>query len=574
MPRSPRSGLVALAATPLIRVAFQRLGAIRLLGAIALMAAAAVTEGLGLLLLVPLIAGLDGTGAAMPGHNWLTNLGLPQALELRLAIFVVLIALRAMLVHALSATRASLQLDFVDGLRRDCHAAMGQAEWRWLTSRRIADRNATLLTNGAAAGLGLDQALGLFATGFSLTTLLSVSLLLSWQTTVVAGASGLIILLLFRRFRTHAGQAGLTIGAAQRTLHRQFELGLGWLREIKMKGGEARHVDEFDTAMRQLRDAKLAHKHSLSFAAALIQPLGALALAITAYVGLRQFGLTLAVLLPQLLVIARIFPAIDRIQQGWSHVLHALPAFNELQDLAAEAGRNAEPVAGSTGAPRLQQTLHLDAVSVTFADRAQPALDSVSLSLSARSIVAITGASGAGKSTLADVIAGLIEPDEGQLRIDGIALAADRRTTWRRSIAYVQQTPLLFHGTIRENLVWGNSQLDQAALDAALRAAAAEFVFALPAQLETVIGDAGLRLSGGERQRLALARSLLQEPQMLILDEATSALDHDNEAIVLDAVSRMRGKFLIILIGHRPAMLALADAVYAMTDGQLKVVRR
>lgn len=551
------------------RDAVLRVPPVQLFGVLVLMIAAALTEGLGILLLIPLLADLEGSSAIGGPIAALGKAMLPASLELRLALFVLLIALRALLVQRLTAARGRMQLEFVDGLRRECHTAMAQAEWRWLASKRIADRNAALLTNGATAGIGLDQAIGLLAAGVNLVVLLGVSLLLSWQATLVASLCGGLILLVLRRLRHAAFTGGVAIGAAQRAIYRQFELGLAGLRDVKMHAAEARLADEFDQTMAALRQAKLSHQQRTALSAALIQPLGAAALALIAYVGLRHAGLSLAALVPQLLVIARIFPAVERIQQGWAQVLHALPAYTELTGLARDSRLNAEPVADTALAPALTRELALNAVSVAYADRAQPALDQASLKIPAGTTIALIGPSGAGKSTIADVIAGLIVPDHGALTIDGAVLQPGHRAAWRQRVAYVEQAPVFSHGTIRDNLVRGRRDASDAELTVALTSASADFVFGLPHGLETLVGDAALRLSGGERQRLALARGLLQQPQVLILDEATSALDQHNEAAVVAAVRSLRGTMTIVLISHRPAMLELADQIYRVDAGKL-----
>lgn len=553
----------------LLHAVLQRVPTGRLLGVLALMVAAALTEGLGILLLIPLLADLESgarASASLPAFGqWL----LPGSLELRLGLFVVLVVLRAILMQRLTTARGRLQLEFVDGLRRECHAAMAQAEWRWLASKRIADRNAALLTNGATAGVGLDQAIGLLAAGVNLTVLLGVSLLLSWQATVVAMICGGGILLVLRHLRQAAYTGGVAIGAAQRAMHRQFEQGLTALRDVKMYAAEARLAEEFDQTMAELRTAKLTNQRTNALSATVIQSLGAAALALIAYVGLRHAGMSLAALVPQLLIIARIFPAVERIQQGWAQVLHALPAYTELTGLARESRRNAEPVSGTAAAPALAQQIEFKAVTVAYADRARPALDQAAFTIRAGSAIALVGPSGAGKSTIADVIAGLIVPDKGALMIDGTPLRPEQRAAWRQRVAYVEQAPVFGHGTIRANLVRGSGVANEAELKTALTSAAADFVLDLPLGLETKVGDAAVRLSGGERQRLALARGLLQHPQVLILDEATSALDMQNEAAVVAAVRKLRGTLTIILISHRPALLELADQVYRVDAGTI-----
>lgn len=204
--------------------------------------------------------------------------------------------------------------------------------------------------------------------------------------------------------------------------------------------------------------------------------------------------------------------------------------------------------------------------------RAQPALDAVSATLPRGSTTLVTGPSGAGKSTLADVLAGLVAPSAGALRIDEKALGRGDLRSWRRRVAYVQQEALLFDASVRDNLLWAHPGASLERLRDCLLAASAGFVFELPDALDTMVGDRGAQLSGGERQRIALARALLRDPELLILDEVTSALDSENELAVTQAISRLRGTITILMIGHKGALSTLADRTIALEAGRLVTV--
>ena len=195
------------------------------------------------------------------------------------------------------------------------------------------------------------------------------------------------------------------------------------------------------------------------------------------------------------------------------------------------------------------------------------ALDAINLVIPAKQMVALLGPSGSGKSTLADLLGGLISPDSGTLSIDGAVLDAGVRRAWREQVAYVHQEPVLLAASLRDNLRWAVPKASDAALETALRAA--EFAFALPQGLDTLLGDGGRTLSGGERQRLMLARALLRRPTLLILDEATSALDPANEALIVQALERLKGTLTVVLIAHRGALSALADRTYRLDSGRL-----
>jgi ATP-binding cassette subfamily C protein len=286
------------------------------------------------------------------------------------------------------------------------------------------------------------------------------------------------------------------------------------------------------------------------------------------YAGLHWWQLPLPMLATLVFIFSRLMPMAMQVQQQlqqWSFHLAALTATTEL---LAECRQHAEPAGHADSLP-LRASLALDNVTYTYPGRDWPALHDVSLSIPAGSTVAVIGSSGSGKSTLADVLMGLLLPDSGQLRVDGQILDQTGCQRWRRGVAYVPQDCFLFNDSIRHNLLWADDQASDEQLWRALDQAAAGFVRQLPAGLDTVVGDQGLRLSGGERQRIALARALMGRPALLILDEATSALDTANEELIRQAIVNLHGQLTVIAIGHRLATLQHADLVIVMEQGRV-----
>jgi thiol reductant ABC exporter CydD subunit len=205
-------------------------------------------------------------------------------------------------------------------------------------------------------------------------------------------------------------------------------------------------------------------------------------------------------------------------------------------------------------------------LTVSYAGRAAPALDGVSLRVAPGDVVALTGASGCGKSTLLRVILGLTPPTAGSVGIGGIDLAELDPDAWREQLGWLAQRPLLFAGSIADNIRLArpgatDGEVWRAATDAGL----AEVLRRRREGLEAAIGDGGSRLSAGERQRVALARLFLRDAPLLLLDEPTANLDGATEDEVLEAVQRlMRGRTAIV-VAHRPALVALADTVVDLT---------
>ncbi|MCX5422072.1 thiol reductant ABC exporter subunit CydD [Streptomyces sp. NBC_00078] len=203
-----------------------------------------------------------------------------------------------------------------------------------------------------------------------------------------------------------------------------------------------------------------------------------------------------------------------------------------------------------------------EGVTVRYPGRSGDAVSDVSFAVEPGETVALVGPSGFGKSTLLNVLLGFVQPSEGQVRAGGADLCDVDLERWRSRIAWVPQRPHLFAGSVAENVRLARSDADDAAVRRALgEAGALEFVDALPDGADTLLGEDGAGLSAGQRQRLALARAFLADRPVLLLDEPTAALDGATEAEVVEAVRRLAVGRTVLLVVHRPALLAVADRV-------------
>ncbi|MEV5280796.1 thiol reductant ABC exporter subunit CydD [Streptomyces sp. NPDC051994] len=221
------------------------------------------------------------------------------------------------------------------------------------------------------------------------------------------------------------------------------------------------------------------------------------------------------------------------------------------------------PQGGGDKVPAGPVRIEADAVTVRHPGRTEPSLAAASLVVEPGETVALTGPSGVGKSTLLNAVLGFVAPQEGgRILVSGSDLSTLSLTDWHERIAWVPQRPHLFAGTIAENVRLARPDADDAAvLDALRDAGAHDFVSALPRGADTVLGEGGAGLSAGQRQRLALARAFLADRPVLLLDEPTAALDGETEAGIVEAVRRLAVGRTVLLVVHRPALLAVADRV-------------
>jgi subfamily B ATP-binding cassette protein MsbA len=197
-------------------------------------------------------------------------------------------------------------------------------------------------------------------------------------------------------------------------------------------------------------------------------------------------------------------------------------------------------------------------------------LNGVNLRIRAGERVALVGPSGSGKTTLASLLPRLYDVQEGKITVDGIDIRDYTLKALRSVIGVVQQDSFLFSGTIRDNILYGKPEADEAALIAAAKAANAHsFITAMSKGYDTPLGERGVNLSGGQRQRLSIARAILKNPRILILDEATSALDSESEALVQQALDRLMQGRTSLIIAHRLSTVRNADRILAIEDGRI-----
>lgn len=252
---------------------------------------------------------------------------------------------------------------------------------------------------------------------------------------------------------------------------------------------------------------------------------------------------------------------------------------NEVQAAAAAAERLDEllalPVEPGLD-PRLPEirrhraSIAFVGVGFSYEGAERPALDGIDLEIAHGERVAFVGPNGSGKTTILSLVPRLFEPSRGRVLIDGQDIAEFSVRSLRAQIGAVTQEPVLFSGTIRSNILYGNPDAsDQALRDAIRRSHADEFVDRLELGLETPVGEQGLTLSGGQRQRLAIARVILRDPAILILDEATSMIDADSESRIGEALAQFSAGRTTLVVAHRLSTVVSADRIVVMESGRI-----
>jgi thiol reductant ABC exporter CydD subunit len=343
--------------------------------------------------------------------------------------------------------------------------------------------------------------------------------------------------------------------------------GLPTLQTFNAGGSQGKVLEDVGERYRRTTTATLRVGFLSGSVLELAATLGVALVAVTVGVRLAggslglQAGLTVLVLAPELYLPLRQLAVQFHASTDGLAVAERMLELLERPPAVGSGGRLVPP------SPRAAP-VRFEAVSFAYPSRPEPVLDRFEFELQPAETVALVGQSGAGKTTVARLLLRLAEPSSGRISVGGIDLAECRTELWRRLVAWVPQQPTIFRGTVADNIRLGDERAsDRAVRDAAALAGAARFVQELPSGYDTLVGDGGRPLSSGERRRIALARAFVRDAPLVVLDEPTADLDRTSADVVAEAVERLRAGRTVLLIAHRPELVAHADRVVLLGGG-------
>ncbi|HEY9844612.1 MAG TPA: heterocyst formation ABC transporter subunit HepA [Candidatus Caenarcaniphilales bacterium] len=537
---------------------------------------AAALEGIGIGLILSFLQGLTN-GNAIPiqtGIGWFdiwflgVNASVIDRLYRLAALILLATLLRSVFSYQGGVYTGITEVKLLDRLRKQIFEQLQALNLSYFSQNRSGG-----LINSITSELNsleyFFSSVALFITRGSVVPVYLLSmLLLSWQLTLVSVLLFSLLTIALSTLMSRVREASFEISEARSQFTIVAVELINGIRTVHAFGTQDFERRKFYKASSGIVRSAIKSISAYALVDPLGEGIGTTILIAIIIVGIAGFKTPVAALLTFLFVLLRLASIVRLLNSTRSHISKLQGSLGNITQLLKTEDKTYFQN-GNLPFPGLQQQIEFVSVDFGYADGTR-VLHDVTLEIEKGQMTALVGASGAGKTTLAALISRFHDPTHGQILIDGIDLQKFEINSLRRKMAVVSQDTFIFNTSVRNNIIYGVEDADEAAIWEATRLAnALEFILEMNEGFETQLGDRGVRLSGGQRQRIAIARALLRNPEILILDEATSALDSMSERLIQQSLEQLSVGRTVIAIAHRLSTIVRADKVIVLEQGRV-----
>jgi ABC-type multidrug transport system fused ATPase/permease subunit len=546
----------------------------------------AFTEMLGIASIAPFMA-LVGDMSIIETNSFLAELyrlsGLTDPLDFVFyAGVLVLLALTfstlvsMFTVWKLALYGASVGIEIADRL----YAYYMQEDWQFHASGSSAQLTKQVSTEAMRITAGIIQPLMSMNAKVVLAVLISVSILIYNPIIAIVGLAifALAYFILYRLVRKKLVSNGQKLSQVSTDRFRLMNEGFGGIKDVLLLNRSDDFIKRFE-ASGKIYSQALGLNTGISQVPRYFMELiafgamiGLVLLLIKLYEG--NLGEVLPILAVYALAAFKLLPALQQIYGSIAQIKGNAAAFEAVKEDLQRSAKQHKPMLKEALPMHMQlkTQITLDNITFSYPDKSRPAVNGVTMTIPANSVIGLVGSSGSGKSTLIDLLLGLLTPQSGDLYMDDTQITAENKRAWQNTLGFVPQSIFLSEGSIAENIAFGLpvADIDLTQVNKALALASlTELVAQLPDGIHTKVGERGVQLSGGQRQRIGIARALYHEADVLVFDEATSALDGITEKIIMDAIHDFSGQKTIVMIAHRLKTVQKCDIIYLMEQGKI-----
>lgn len=534
-----------------------------------------IFDGLGISIAIPLLDYQSGVGAnnkySQIVYDFLNGIGLGVSLTSILLLLVTLFLLKGTFTIFQSIVSSQIRINLIKDLKKKFCAKYAGVKYEYFVNKPLGFFNNILTTEINNAVSGLNNYIKVVICIINISVYILAAFLINYALTIFVLVLSIIVFFSLRILNRHIQNMSFLISETNADIQ---SLVIQTLYNFKYLKATSSFKPVLNKTFVKLEENKKYQFRISVFNAAPPSFVEIFSIVILSglvwyYVGIqnKQIG--------EILVLLYFFwRALNKVlnfQNWWQRFCAFVGAINVVNDTYRELDVNTEK-RGGVKVRELKKGIEL--TNVDFSYGSKKVLNSINMIIPKGKIIGIVGRSGAGKTTLFDLIAGLLIPQSGSIKIDGLDYRDIDMVDLRLTIGYVTQEPVTFNDTIFNNITFWNYESGDTERMAEIKnatdlAQGTSFINECEKGLDTVIGDRGVKLSGGQRQRIAIAREIYKNPQIMIFDEATSALDTESEDLIHRSINAMRRKYTMVIIAHRLSTIRDCDIIYTLEEGRV-----
>lgn len=534
-------------------------------------------DGIGLAMFIPLLQAVGGEAESAKESlgklSYITDtiqeLGFPLTINTVLVVMIILFSSKGLFRFLQLNYQKHLRYIFIKKVRYSFVDHLQNLSYKGFVKLDAGRLQNTLIAETQRVFQTMTQYFLAAQGGVMLLTYIVLAFLANYQfaffVTLGAGLTSII----FRKIFKATKRASIAVSKKGHKLNSFMLQAVHYFKYLKATN----YFGGFSAKLKKVIEERELLNRKMGYYQAVIQsvrePVIICIVALVIFIQISWMGGSIGPIIIILLLFFRALTYLMTVQNSWQMFIQNVGSMDSIASLSEEMIELKEKQAVETF-PSLQQELNIN--SVSFAYGSHKVLDVINMHIPKNKTVALVGESGSGKTTLANLIAGLIQPDEGAVLVDNISLQHYNLNSYRNKVGYISQEPVIFNDDIFNNITfWAepNAENLQRFWKAVELASLDKYVDVLPAKERTKLGDHGLLISGGQKQRISIARELYKNVEILILDEATSALDSETERVIQLNIEKLHGSYTMIIIAHRLSTIRNADLIYLLDKGSV-----
>lgn len=539
-----------------------------------------VLDGFGLTLFLPLLQMVSDASEVNPESlgklkfllTFIQKVGVPINL-ISILIFMVLFFFGKGMIQYLSGVyTVNIQQWFVKNLRIKNIRALNNIKYEHFVTADIGRIQNTLTGEVTKVSNSFLNYFKAFQYGILVIVYMVFAFTIDAQFAVLVTFGGILTNFLYSRLYKHTKAISRTLTGENSFFQSLVIQNVANYKYLKSTSTISRYGKKLERSAKEIerQNKKIGRLDALLTAGR--EPILISVIVVVIIIQTLYFESALASVLISLIFFYRALGYLMQMQVRWNKFLGLSGSLENIQSFKRELHKNRERE-GSIKLEEMIKEIELKDIFFSYGDKQN--IKGLSLVINSNEVIAFVGESGSGKTTLVNLIVGLLTPDKGELRVNGILNSELSIPSFQKKIGYITQDPVVFNDTIFNNISFWSEKTEEHKKrfwEVIEKAALTDFVLSLPEKENTILGNQGVNLSGGQRQRISIARELFKEVELLVLDEATSALDSETEKSIQESIDALKGKYIILIVAHRISTIKNADKIVLMKDGQISNV--